>query len=315
VNAVQFPYGSIQKKESTTDHPDTGGKTAVITGATSGIGLQSLIALAHQGISVIGVGRDTRRCLAAEEMVKAACPAAQIRYLVADLSRQAEIRRLAENICLSLNDWGKNSLDVLVNNAGIFSDRMMRTVDGVELVLAVNHMAPFLLTHKLLPQILAAPHGRVITVSSASHYHTWINPQRINHPWVYFGLWRYKVSKLANVFFTYELNRRLKTTSVRAFAVDPGLVNTEIGQKGTWGLSSMVWMLRRKSGQSPEIPAHTILFLCTDPTIQDSGNFYWRDCRPKNPSQLAQRADIARQLWDVSCNLCGISRESWEIKT
>jgi retinol dehydrogenase 12 len=229
---------------------------------------------------------------------------------MADLSRQMEVRRLAEDIRSVLREWDCISLDVLVNNAGTFSDKMVRTEDGVELVLAVNHLAGFLLTHELLPQIISAPFGRVISISSASHYNTWLNPRRINDPLIYFGLWQYKVSKLANVLFTYELNRRMSATRVRAFAVDPGLINTEIGQKGTCGISNWVWRLRRRKGQPPEVPARTVLFLSNDESLQNARDFYWRDCLPKTPSRLAQRADIARGLWQVSCELCRISWES-----
>jgi NAD(P)-dependent dehydrogenase (short-subunit alcohol dehydrogenase family) len=133
-----------------------------------------------------------------------------------------------------------------------------------------------------------------------------LNLRRLNKPLFYFGLQAYRVSKLANVLFTYELNRRLKDTSVRAFAVDPGLVNTEIGMKQTSGLTYFVWNDRRRKGTQPEVPAKTIAFLSREKSLQDEKHYYWRDCRPKQPSRQAQREDLAKDLWEVTAKMCGI---------
>ncbi len=285
------------------------GKTAVVTGASSGIGLHSLIALVRAGAFGIGVGRDPQRCARAQEQVEAACPGGRVSYLVADLSRQAEVRRLSTDIGSLLDESGFSALDVLVNNAATYASRRTYTEDGVELMLAVNHLAPFLLTHLLLPRLTAAPVGRIITVSSASHYRAPIDFSRLNSPLIYFGYERYKVHKFANVLFTYELNRRLADTRVRAFAVDPGLVDTDMGQKNTGFLASLFWKHRRRKGRSPEAPAQTVLFLSSEPSLQDSRDYYWRDCRPKPPDPRAERADLASQLWQVSAVLCKIDSQ------
>lgn len=282
------------------------GKTAVVTGASSGIGLHSLIALVRAGAFGIGVGRDPQRCARAQEQVELACPGGQARYLVADLSRQTEVRRLAVEIEALLGKTGAPALDVLVNNAATYASRRTITEDGVELMLAVNHLAPFLLTHLLLPRLTAAPAGRIITVSSASHYRAIIDISRLNKPSIYFGYERYKVHKFANVLFTYELNRRLADTRVRAFAVDPGLVDTDLGQKGTGRLASLFWKYRRRKGRPPEIPAQTVLFLSSEPSLQDSRDYYWRDCRPKQPDPRTARDDLASQLWQMSAALCNL---------
>ena len=109
-----------------------------------------------------------------------------------------------------------------------------------------------------------------------------------------------------------ELNRRLARTRVRAFAADPGLVNTAIAEKNEGSISKYVWKLRRRSGAPPEVPARTILFLSSDPSLQDATGIYWRDGRPIAPGPQALREDLARQLWDYSSQLCHISEE-WEI--
>lgn len=283
------------------------GKTAVVTGASSGIGLHSLIALVRAGAFGIGVGRNPQRCANARVLVEAACPGGRVHYLVADLSRQAEVRRLAVEIGSLLDESGSPALDVLVNNAGTYAGKRTITEDGVELMLAVNHLAPFLLTHLLLSRLSAAPAGRIITISSASHYHAILDFRRLNRPLIYFGYERYKVHKFANVLFTYELNRRLAGTRVRAFAVDPGLIDTDMGAKGTGRLASTFWKFRRRKGRSPEIPARTVLFLSSEASLQDSRDYYWRDCRPKQPDPRAGRPDLALDLWQISAKLCQLN--------
>lgn len=286
--------------------PDMTGKWVVVTGATAGIGLAAVMALARQGAQIIGVGRDAQRCRDAENAVRRVYPQVKLNYLLANLSLQAQVRALARDIRAVLEQNGADALDVLVNNAGTYSQKFVQTPDGLELTLAVNHFAPFLLTNELLPLLKAAPHGRVITVSSDSHYRTWIDFTHMNSPLIYNGLWAYKVSKLANVLFTSELNRRASGSALRAFAVDPGLVNTEIGFKNQSGLSRLVWSLRRKHGTPPEVPARTIRYLASEKSVQNAEDIYWRDCRPKAPSRAAQNRDTARQLWEVSRKICAI---------
>jgi NAD(P)-dependent dehydrogenase (short-subunit alcohol dehydrogenase family) len=282
------------------------GKTAVITGASSGIGLYSLMGLARQGVYVIGVGHNADHCKAAEERVRSEVPHAKVRYLLAELSLQREVKHLAAQIRRDLDEKGITYLDILINNAGIYSQKLTRTDEGIEKTLAVNHLAPFLLTHELLPLLEAAPSARVITVSSASHYHARIYPQRLNHPIFYVGFLAYFSTKLANVLFTYEFNRRLEGLTVRALALDPGLVNTNIALKEPGKLSQLVWKYRSIRGSPPEVPARTAVFLSLDESIQNTQQIYWREMQPKTPGRRAQDPDLARRLWEKSCQLCEI---------
>ncbi len=282
------------------------GKTIVITGATSGIGLQAAIDFAGLGARVIGVGRDPKRCSAAKQQVLSKTPKAQVEYLLANLSSLAQVRALAVDIKKILGRWGQTHLDILVNDAGTYSGRRILTEDGTELTMAVNHYAPFLLTHELMSLLTAAHEAKVLTVSSGSHYNTNIHVHRIDHPLIYFGLWAYKVSKLANVLFTLEFNRRFGKTNVRAYAVDPGLVNTEIAFKGTDPISKFVWKIRKNSGTLPEIPVRTMLFLAQKSLSTRAGENYWKDSLPKTPSRVAQDPELARQLWEKSCEVCAM---------
>jgi NAD(P)-dependent dehydrogenase (short-subunit alcohol dehydrogenase family) len=125
----------------------------------------------------------------------------------------------------------------------------------------------------------------------------------------YNTLLAYKQTKLANVLFATELNRRLAASgsSIKAFALDPGLVNTDIGFKGTSGVVKMVWQLRSKGGTPPEVPAHSIAHLALDPAPRLTGKVYWKDCRPKEPSSYSQKSDAAKRLWELSERMCGIT--------
>jgi NAD(P)-dependent dehydrogenase (short-subunit alcohol dehydrogenase family) len=287
---------------------DLTGKFVVVTGATSGIGWRSALDFCRCGASVIGVGRNEDRCAHARAEILAQAPKAKIEYLVADLVSQREVRRLAEEIKRALQRQQAPGLDVLVNNAGTFVDRLTLTEDGIEKTMAVNHMAPFLLTQLLLPEMAVRPGSRVITVSSGSHYRTWLNPQRLSRPRIYNSLWAYKVSKLANVLFAAEFNRRYPGGSPRAYAIDPGLVNTNIGFKGTGALARFVWRQRQKAGVDPSIPAATILFVAANPAVQQSEAVYWYLSAPLQPSRAALDPQLAAAVWQESARLCHLEK-------
>jgi retinol dehydrogenase 12 len=284
------------------------GKTIVVTGATSGIGLATATQLARQGADIIGIGRSPQRCQAAEQKLQALNPAGVVKYLVADLTLQVEVRRLAEAVRQLAAGCRRPALDGLVNNAGTFTYWLALTAEGFETQWALNHLTPFLLTLELLPLLQAAPGARIVTVSSESHYHTALNWADIQLRRRYNGLQAYKQTKLANVLFTAELNRRLGPDSkVVAFAADPGLVDTEIGLKGTPGVVRWVWQRRRAAGIPAEQAAAGIVYLLEDPAPVASGEVYWRHAQPRKPSQQAQDRPAARRLWSLSAQMCGIA--------
>lgn len=286
--------------------PALADKTVVITGATSGIGLAAAKLLALHGARIIGVGRDKGRCLAARESILATCSDACVSFLIADLSSQKQVRQLAMEIRAELANQDTPCLDILVNNAGTYSQNKVLTEDGIEKTFATNHMAPFLLTHELLPLLRLSSSGRVITVSSDSHYNMTINPETVRNPTFYLGILAYAQSKLANVLFTAEFNRRFSSSKVHAYAVDPGLVRTEIAYKGQPAFSRFIWRLRRSAGVDPEVPARTILYLAAEPSIQTSPENYWCNQKPKRCSREADDPALAAKLWDTSMRLCAV---------
>jgi NAD(P)-dependent dehydrogenase (short-subunit alcohol dehydrogenase family) len=287
-------------------------KTFVITGATSGIGLAVARLLLRQGHAVIGIGRSPERCRAQERsLVEDRAAGGRVKMLCADLSLQSEVLRLAGDIQAVLVDWHVHSLDGLINNAATVPFWQTFTPEGFDVQWAVNHLAPFLLTIKLLPLLEQAPTARVVTVSSASHYRArlrWDDIQLRHH---YSALRAYGQTKLANVLFTLELDRRLRAagTNVRAFAADPGLVNTELGLKSNSFIARWAWDLRRRGGMTPEESARGIVYLATEPSIQDADDLYWKHCKPKAADSYARNPEAAAQLWRLSGQMCGVESE------
>ena len=219
-----------------------------------------------------------------------------------------QVRRLALEIKAILDKENDGRLDILVNNAGLSSQKRIITEDGIEQTFAVNHLAVVLLTYLLLPALQETPGSRVLTVSSNSHYNTWFNPKVEKKPLIYFGLWAYKVSKLSNVLFTQRFNRMMGGTPA-AFAVDPGLVATDIGLKDPGPLARLIWRGRQKIGDSPEKPSKTILYLAQEDGLDCLKDPYWRDCKPKPASRAAWNEGLIERVWQESCRLCGIPSE------
>jgi len=283
------------------------GKTVVVTGATSGIGYAVADLLMCQGAKVIGVGRSLERCRQAENRLRASHPAGRVTYLVADLSLQSQVREVAAQIRDHASTDGTARLDGLINNAGTFTYSLTLTSEGFEMQWAVNHLAAFLLTHELLPLLQAAPIARVVTVSSGAHKHERLHWEDVQLRRRYNGLRAYGQSKLANLLFTLELNRRLGDgSSLRAFAANPGLVSTDIAVKGNPGFVGWLWKRWSDGGITPEESARGVAYLASEPSIQNAPEIYWKHGAPQSPSKYALDEASARRLWDLSVEMCGV---------
>lgn len=280
-------------------------KTVLITGATSGLGLAASEEMAARGWHVLAVGRDRDTCDQAEQAIRALYPAADLVYFTADLAAQREVNQLAETVCDHL-DREQRCLDVLINNVATFRTWYTVTEDGLEMQFAVNHLAGFLLSVRLLDRLRQSPAGRILTVSSASHKHIRVDWARAGSARAYWGLIAYKQSKLANLLMTRELNRRLHDSPVKAYAVDPGLIATGIGTKHTGGLVAWFWRRRSRQGLSPYQSACTLIWLSKMPPDWQSDAWYFAHCRPAQPGRNACSEPDARALWAVSARLCGL---------
>lgn len=271
-------------------------KTVVVTGATSGIGYAVCEALLSNGYAVIGVGRDAARCEAAEERLRAAGSRA-VRFLCADLMQQSEVKRVARQIGEIIDRDFDGRLHALISNAGCVRRRYMTTEEGYEQQFALNYLAGFLLTHELMPQIRRSD-AAVIFTSSASHKMMKMRWDDLMFKRRYRPLYAYKQSKLGNML----LALKLREMGVRACGVDPGLVNTDIGNKNTDGVVSFVWKYRKRHGTAPEESAKIFLALCENGF---SGLYYGLGGKEIKASAEVSAENAAR-LWGVSEKLCGI---------
>ena len=306
--------------------PDTSmvGKTCLVTGATAGIGEVTARELARLGARVVILGRSRERCAATTEATRRETGSMCVEFLVADLSSQAEVRRVAREF-LERHD----RLHVLVNNAGAMFARRRESVDGVEMTLALNHLAYFLLTSLLLDTLKASARARVVNVSSRAHedvsaldfddlqaraharkcwgygesqfaslLFTLFAPMR--HP----AFLQYARTKLANLLFTYELSRRLAGTGVTVNALHPGFVASRFMA----GNGPLGWFMRRWAGVfgvTAEEGAKTSVYLASSPEVEGiTGKYFAKQKQVvSSPASLDEAA--ARRLWQLSEELTG----------
>ncbi len=282
-------------------------KTFVVTGATSGIGLAVMEELLSRNANVIGIGRSPEKCHGCETRLRDQYPDSLVRYLVADLSLQKNIHALSAQIDALLTEKKISCLDGLINNAGTFVFWFTQTAEGIEVQWAVNHLAPFLLTQKLLPLLKKAPEARVITVSSQNHSWTHMHWKDVQLHRTYNGLTAYSQSKLANVLFTLVLNQKLGgNASIRAYAVDPGLVNTDIAFKGTPLLVRWIWSIRKKSAVPPAQSAAGVVSIFDQPIQVYPESIYWKEGKPLKPARWAINMEDAKRLWEISERMCDL---------
>jgi retinol dehydrogenase-12 len=269
------------------------GRVALVTGATSGIGRVTAREFARMGARTLIVARDPGRGEAAAREIRAAA-GAPVEVLVADLSSRDQVRGLAG----AVRDRA-GRLDLLVNNAGaIFAERRV-SADGVEMTLALNHLAYFQLTLDLLPLLREAPEARVVNVSSMAHESGSIDFEDLQGERRY-RMWKaYAQSKLANVLFTRELARRLSGSRVSANALHPGTFASGFGRNQPGFFGKLV-AVGAPFLASPEKGARTTLHVATAPGLRGVTGKYFSSCREKAPSRAAVDGDTALRLWQIS---------------
>jgi retinol dehydrogenase-14 len=274
-----------------------GEKICLITGATSGIGRATAMGLANMGASVVMVGRDRGRGEDALAEIKEKSGNASVDLMLADLSSQEEIRRLADEF-----KEAYPRLDVLINNAGVIRSERITTQDGLETTFAVNHLAYSLLTKLLLDVLKASAPSRIVNVASGDHSNGTIDFDNLQGEKEYKGPKAYSQSKLATVLFTYELARRLEGTGVTANCLHPGVVGTNLGS-GVSGVFGFMVRALTPLMKSPEKGAETSVYLASSPEVEGlSGRYFVKKAEARS-SDVSHDERIARRLWKVSADL------------
>ena len=271
------------------------GKTCLITGASDGIGYVAARELARQGASVVAVGRDVFKTDDAVNRIIEETGNQNVRYLLADLSSQEEVRRLARDVREQLP-----SLDVLLNNAGAIFLSNRKSVDGLEMTFALNHMSYFLLTILTLDLMRDSAPARIINVSSSSHS----SPGKfvledLPKPGSNRGYRAYGRSKLCNILFTYELARRVEGTGVTVNALHPGLVRTNIARNNGL-LGRFVNFFIGARGMSAEQGADTLVYLASSPEVEGVTGKFFVNRQAVPSSTLSYDTELASVLWDLS---------------
>jgi len=269
-------------------------KICMVTGATAGIGYVTALELARQEAEVILVGRNPIRIQQSVKKIRQVVSGAKINFLLADLSSQTQIHQLVE---VFKTEYKR--LDVLVNNAGGYFLKRQLSVDGIEMTFALNHLSYYLLTHLLMDCLEASKAARVVNVSSNAHKKQLLNFDDLQSVRRYNGLKAYGRSKLANILFTYELDRRLEATAINVNALHPGLVSTNIGNNNGW-LVSKIWSYITRNGLTPEQGARTNIFLASAPEVEGVNGKYFVSEKAVPSSDASYDLESARHLWEIS---------------
>jgi NAD(P)-dependent dehydrogenase (short-subunit alcohol dehydrogenase family) len=283
------------------------GKTCIVTGATSGIGKATASELAQRGATLVLICRDRPRAEAVAREIRDKIQNAAIDLLIADLSSQQQVRAAAAEF-LRKHD----RLDVLVNNAGAMFPRRSESVDGIEMTLAVNHLAPFLLTNLLLDTMKSTGTARIVNVNSDAHEHGKIDFGDLQMRRRYgsgVGMRAYGNAKLANLLTVYEFARRLEGTAVTVNALHPGYVATNIVSlataTGPVRLLSPFWGLAKRFILSPEGGATTSVHLSCSSQVAGATGKYFEKCREVASSRTSYDRNLQTRMWRVSEELAG----------
>ncbi len=274
----------------------------MVTGANSGIGKATALALAQMGATVVMVCRDRARGEEAQNEIRTKSKNNAIDLLLADLSSQQSIRQLAENF-----QHHYTHLHVLINNAGAsFIGQRRETVDGMEMTFAVNYLAPFLLTNVLLDVLKASAPARIVNVSSDAQASGYIQIDDLQAEKLYKPMRTYPQSKLAVVLFTYELARRLQGTGVTVNCLHPGFVATHFGQRDVGPAFRFLVKAIGSFGTSPEMGAKTSIYLASSPEVESVTGTYFVKSIPRRSASISYDESLQRQLWEKSAKLVNV---------
>lgn len=276
------------------------GKVVIVTGGNAGIGFETSKDLADRGARVIIACRNEGRGNKARDQIIAATGNQDVHYRSLDLASLTSVRKFADDF-----NNTENRLDILINNAGVAEGDNVKTEDGLQLGMQINHFGPFLLTNLLLPKLKASAPSRIINVSSIAYRAGVVDFQNLNleketdETFSFMKL--YSNTKLCNVYMTVELERQLKGTGVTVNCLHPGAVDTNIlnGLEKPWVKYLYKPVFRFVSKTSWE-GAQTSIYLAVSPEVNDVSGRYFSDCSEQKLTKVARDPEIARKLWEVS---------------
>jgi retinol dehydrogenase 14 len=274
-------------------------KTILITGATSGLGLEAAVQLAGEGHRVVLVGRDEAKTRRSVDEVKQRARSSNVESLLCDFSSQASIRALAEAYLAKYD-----RLDVLLNNAGAMNNERSVTKDGIESTFAVNHLGYFLLTNLLLEVLVKSAPSRIVVVSSAAHYRGDLDFDDLGYEKGGYGIMNsYSRSKLANVMMTRSLARKLEGQGVTVNALHPGGVATNIWDRAPGWSKPLLSVLKKIALITPAQGGQTLTYLATSPEVEGKTGLYFEKNKPRGCAPLARDEALAQKLWAKSAEL------------
>ena len=278
-------------------------KICLITGATSGIGKAAAFKLAKLGATLILLSRNDDKGETTCNQIIKKTNNVQVKFYRADISSVKEVRDVSERIRTNYD-----RIDVLINNAGARFDKYFKNDEGIELTFATNHLGHFLLTLSLIEMLKKSTQGRIINVSSSAHSRGTEELDDIIAPAFYNRKLAYGQSKLANLYFTYELSSRLKNTNITVNAVDPGGVATNFSRNNglyPWMKHYLSYILRLKL-ITPQKTSETIVYLASSGEVSESTGKYFFGKNEINSSPPSYSKEAALKLWQLSSKLTGI---------
>ncbi len=262
-------------------------KRVLITGSTDGIGKQTAIDLAEKGFDIILHGRDENRCMKVRKIINERFPSVEVNYFVSDFSSMQQVNKFADELIERFD-----RIDVLINNAGVYMNHKVITDDGFETTFAVNHLAMFLVTNRILDLVKNSDYARIINVSSIAHTSGEINFENLNGELRFDDYEAYAQSKLANLLFTYKLAELLKNSHVTVNCLHPGVIDTKLLRAGF-----------SIQGGSLKEGASTSVYLAESADVQEVSGKYFVDSKIMPSSKASYEKGNLDKLWEISAKL------------